>query len=162
MTNITTRAGVGRPLTYAEMDGNFNKLNSGKAEQGAVDALSQKVTQTANTANSAMQGVNQLESPSGASLVGIGTDNVGSVLNALQLTNYAALRAYTGARQNVFLTGYSVAAVPLGIAGMFIRDDYDKSTIDNNATVIVSTDGTRWKRAITGPINVQWFGAMGN
>ena len=36
MATITTRAGKGSPLTHAEVDANFNNLNSDKAETSAL------------------------------------------------------------------------------------------------------------------------------
>jgi len=39
MTTITTRAGKGSPLTNAEVDGNFNNLNSDKVETSAISAF---------------------------------------------------------------------------------------------------------------------------
>ena len=42
--------------------------------------------------------------------------------------------------------------------GIFIADEHDKSTADNGCTVIVSTDGTRWKRVFSGMLNLHDFG----
>lgn len=72
--------------------------------------------------------------------------------NALQLADYAALRAYTGPRKSVYV-------VASGLAGMFVRDDSDTTTADNGGTVIVVSNGKRWKRAYSGQISVTWFGA---
>lgn len=79
-------------------------------------------------------------------------------LAALQLADYAALRQYTGPRQSVYVTGYLGTANPSGIAGMFVRDDSDSSTADNGGTVIVSSNGKRWKRAHNGTVMPQHFG----
>lgn len=59
-------------------------------------------------------------------------------LDALQLPDYAALRAYKGPRKSVYVTG-------AGIAGMFVRDDTDTVSADNGGTVIVAS-GKRFKR----------------
>jgi hypothetical protein len=85
-----------------------------------------------------------------------------SDLNALQLVDYSALRAYTGPRQSVYLTGYLATSAPSGIAGMFVRDDSDTTTADDGGTVIVASTGKRWKRRFDGSVNVCWFGATGN
>jgi hypothetical protein len=101
----------------------------------------------------------QAAASSGASKIGIGAETVENALNALQLADYTALRAYTGPRKSVYVTGYLVTSAPSGIAGMFIRDDSDTSTADNGGTVIVAGNGKRWKRKIDGALNVLWFGA---
>ena len=42
--------------------------------------------------------------------------------------------------------------------GIFIADERDKFTADNGCTVIVSADGTRWKRVFSGMLNLHDFG----
>ena len=74
-------------------------------------------------------------------------------LDALQLPDYAALRAYKGPRKSVFVTG-------AGIAGMFVRDDTDTASADNGGTVIVAGD-KRFKRVFDGTVDVRWFGVTG-
>lgn len=86
---------------------------------------------------------------------------VNASFDALQLADYAELRAYAGARKSVYVTGYLIAASPLGIAGMFVRDDSDITTADNGGTVLVRADGKRYKRAFMGAASIQWFGAVG-
>lgn len=70
-------------------------------------------------------------------------------LDALQLPDYAALRAYKGPRKSVYVTG-------AGIAGMFVRDDADTTSEDNGGTVIVA-NGKRWKRDTGAAVNIKWF-----
>lgn len=43
MTNITTRANAGRPLTFQEMDDNFINLNQNKAEIAAVEDINERL-----------------------------------------------------------------------------------------------------------------------
>lgn len=93
--------------------------------------------------------------PGGAALVGNNGETVADSLNALQLADYAALRAYAGPRKSVYVTG-------LGIAGMFVLDAADTTTADNGGTVIVTSGGKRYKRANVSAINVKWFGAKGD
>lgn len=162
MTNITTRAGAGRPLTYAEMDSNFNNLNSGKAEVSVTDKLAQNITTVGALAASANQKIAQIESPSGAYIVGYGADSVGESLDSLRIPDYPTLRAYSGSAVSVLITGYLVTKAPSNIAGMFVRDNSDKSSVDNGGTVIVAANGIRWKRSFYGSVNVQWFGAVGD
>lgn len=70
-------------------------------------------------------------------------------LDALQLPDYAALRAYKGPRKSVYITG-------AGIAGMFALDAADTTTADNGGTVIVA-NGKRWKRDTGAAVNINWF-----
>lgn len=101
----------------------------------------------------------QAAASSGASKIGIGTETVENALNALQLADYTALRAYAGPRKSVYVTGHLVSATPSGISGMFARDDTDTTSVDNGGTVIVSAGNVRWKRQFSGQINILWFGA---
>lgn len=84
------------------------------------------------------------------------------VSNALQLPTYAALRAYSGPRKSVYITGYLVSSAPCGIAGMFVIDDSDTTSADNSGTVIVATSGARWKRQFVGAVDSAWFGTVGD
>ena len=86
----------------------------------------------------------------------------GNLSDALQLADYAALRAYAGNRKSVYITGYLASAAPSGIAGMFVRDDSDTTSADNGGTIIVATNGKRWKRQVGGEVFVTWFGAKGD
>jgi hypothetical protein len=79
-----------------------------------------------------------------------------------QFADYTALRAYAGESKNAVLTGYLVSAAPSGIAGTFTRDDDDTTSADNGGTIIVASNGKRWKRVYDGAINVRWFGAKGD
>lgn len=88
--------------------------------------------------------------------------NVKDALDAINLSDYAALQAYTGSARSVYITGYLTSAAPSGIAGPFTRDDSDTTTASNGGTVIVDALGRRWKRQYSGPVNVQWFGAIGD
>jgi lysophospholipase L1-like esterase len=79
MTNITTRAAVGRPLTYAEMDGNFNNLNSGKAEVSVTDGLEQKTTILTKSIAATSQQVAGYSEDSGSSQIGFIQSGAGAV-----------------------------------------------------------------------------------
>jgi hypothetical protein len=103
-------------------------------------------------------GVARLFTILGAGLVGYGAGTVADALDALNLADYSALRAYAGAQKYVFVTGYLATKAPSGVAGLFIRDDVDTATADNGGTVIVSANGKRWKRVFDGDASVQWFG----
>lgn len=84
MTNITTRSAVGRPLTYSEMDGNFNNLNSGKAEVSVTDGLTQTTTLLAQRVTSVSQELDLFSQNSGASLIGFVQDGIGAVMSSVQ------------------------------------------------------------------------------
>lgn len=85
-----------------------------------------------------------------------------TVYNALQLADYTTLRTYIGPRKSVYVTGYLVTTAPSGIAGMFVPDPSDTISTDNGGTIIVATNGIRWKRQFDGSLNVKWFGAKGD
>jgi len=72
-----------------------------------------------------------------------------------QLADYTALRNYTGSNKVVFITSQS-------IAGEFVYDSTDTSSADNGGTIIVSTNGKRWKRKDSRFVSVKWFGAVGD
>lgn len=78
-------------------------------------------------------------------VAGLGAQMV-DLSSALQLPDYAALRAYSGAMKSVYVTGYLSAGAPSGIAGTFVQDIHDTTTADNGSTVIVAANGVRWKR----------------
>lgn len=85
-----------------------------------------------------------------------------SNLAALQLDNYAQLRAYSGADSSMYISGQPAVAASADIAGHFVRDDADVTTADNGGTVIVDAAGRRWKRQFSGRANARWFGATGD
>lgn len=97
-----------------------------------------------------------LAATAGSSLVGHDGSTVQAVLDTVKpIANYTALRAYTGSATQVRVT-------TTDIAGFFYRDDADTTSADNGGTVIVSSNGKRWKRSFSGPVYVKWFGAKGN
>lgn len=101
-----------------------------------------------------------LGSSDGATKVGHSTSTVADALSALHLADYAALRAYAGSRNAVYVTGYRASAKPSAMAGLFVRDVPDTTTADNGGTVIVA-GSVRWKRQLAGFVDDQWFGAAG-
>lgn len=71
------------------------------------------------------------------------------------LANYSNLRAYAGAATQVRITDP-------GIAGFFYYDATDTTSTDNDGTIIVSSNGKRWKRITSKIINVRHYGAIGD
>ncbi len=74
---------------------------------------------------------------------------------APMISDYAALRAYTGNAGQVRITSN-------GLAGFFYYDVADTTSVDNGGTIIVAGNGKRWKRVYSGAVNVKWFGAKGD
>lgn len=109
----------------------------------------------------AEKALDQLGTDDGASKIGNGGESVKDSLDALQLPDYAALRAYKGPRKSVYVTGVLGTVAPSGIAGMFVRDDGDTTSADNSGTIIVA-NGKRWKRAFDGVAAACWFGTKGD
>lgn len=78
------------------------------------------------------------------------------------LANIAALRALTAVTANVvWVEGYRT--LNDGGEGMFVFNSTDTTTPDNGGTVIVDAAGQRWERSTQAePVNVVWFGAVGD
>lgn len=96
--------------------------------------------------------VDELAATGGSGLVGYDGSTVQAVLdNAKPIADYTALRAYTGRAVQVRIT-------TSGIAGFFYYDSADTTSVDNGGTVIVASNGKRWKRLYDGAVNVNWFG----
>lgn len=68
----------------------------------------------------------------------------------------ASLRASSGnVPPTIFITD-------VGKEGMFKLDSTDVSSVDNLGTVLVTTDGKRYKRVFDNEINTKWFGTINN
>jgi hypothetical protein len=80
------------------------------------------------------------------------------------VTTYAALRAYSGRKTRVNVTGLLSGSVPQGIAGTFVHMAGDTTSADNGGTIIVDDTGRRWHRDgwKSDFVNVKWFGATGD
>lgn len=96
--------------------------------------------------------------------IGLATSSVGRIGDskaqsahpgAPTMNDYEALRAYTGQTTDVRITAP-------GLAGTFRFDPLDNSSIDNGGSIIVDTNGRRWKRLFVGASNLMWWGAKGN
>lgn len=88
----------------------------------------------------------------GSQLVGYDGGAVQDVLDSTKpMASYKALRAYTGRATIVRITKPDVA-------GFFRYDLSDTTSSDNGGTVIVGSDGRRWKRIIDGAVYGAWFG----
>lgn len=74
---------------------------------------------------------------------------------SIKLQNYQALRNYTGKATAVDITSQ-------GIAGRFICRGVVPGVADNGGTSLIDDLGRLWERTFIGPLNVKWFGAIGN
>ena len=99
----------------------------------------------------------------GASLVGFdGTNLANQFLSRVNrvVDSIAALRSLSKATYTrAFVTGYY--APHDGGGGAYQYDPADTTTADNSGTVIVATDGGRWKLMHNGTVSVCQFGARG-
>ncbi len=74
------------------------------------------------------------------------------------IASISALRALTvTTNPQLYLQGY--VADGDGGQGNFYYDPTDTTSSDNGGTIIVDAAGHRWKRDVSGPIHVKWFGA---
>lgn len=56
----------------------------------------------------------------------------------------------------------NIILVEPGREGLFRYDASDSTTPGNGGTVLVTNSGKRYKRAFSGPVDVRWFGAVGD
>ncbi|ENC2022873.1 hypothetical protein ABKE32_000499 [Escherichia albertii] len=69
---------------------------------------------------------------------------------------YADIRAYNAGGNQIKCLGRT--NIFDGADGVFILDPSDVVSQDNDGTVLVDTNGGRWKRVFDGPLNGLWFG----
>jgi hypothetical protein len=74
---------------------------------------------------------------------------------APSVANYTFLRAYAG-------NGNVLQVTDPKLKGTFVKDTTDVTSADNGGTTIIDANGFRWKRDFFGPVNVMWFGAVGD
>ena len=74
------------------------------------------------------------------------------------ISSISELRKFTG-NGVAFVRGYHENGLSFG-GGLFISADTDKSSTDNASTIIVSTNGTRWKRVFSGAMSLYDFGYL--
>lgn len=111
---------------------------------------------------SASVSVSQLSGTGGSALIGMADgstlasnflSNLNHVVDSIGALRALSHKIYTRA----FVTGYTKASD--GGGGAYQYDPNDTATADNGGTVIVASDGGRWKLQITGPVSVKQFGA---
>lgn len=74
------------------------------------------------------------------------------------ISSISELRKFAG-NGVAFVRGYHEDGLSFG-GGLFISADTDKSSTDNASTIIVSTNGTRWKRVFSGAMSLYDFGYL--
>lgn len=74
------------------------------------------------------------------------------------ISSISELRKFAG-NGVAFVRGYHEDGLSFG-GGLFISADTDKSSTDNASTIIVSTNGTRWKRVFSGTMSLYDFGYL--
>lgn len=73
----------------------------------------------------------------------------------------ATLRGLDSTRnQRAFVLGYYAKGD--GGGGVYYIDPADITSLDNGGTIIVATDGSRWKLAVTSSVSFKQFGAKGD
>lgn len=105
----------------------------------------------------------------GAGLVGYNpalsyaAGTVGAELRARTptLSSISALRAFSRTLSSITtVTGYYTAGD--GGGGTYFYDASDTTSADNGGTIIVASDGARWKLSVFAPVTVRQFGAKGD
>jgi hypothetical protein len=72
---------------------------------------------------------------------------------AFSIADRAALRTYAGVQRIVFITEAQANGSPSAVPSVFVRDDRDTTSADNDASVIVGVGGVRWKRNLGGTVS---------
>jgi hypothetical protein len=123
------------------------------------------VTTQANPVSTDAKGVFSFYAADGTYTVTVTGSRIGTsskivtLISEASVATYAALRAFAGTSKTVNVTGYLASAAPSGIAGIFTCDDDDTTSADNGGTIIVASNGKRWKRVYGSEVDARWFGA---
>jgi len=94
----------------------------------------------------------ELASSVGAAMIGAAAQVVPSISELRGLLR-------TSPSKSAFVTGYSAQGD--GGGGPYYLDAADTTSADNGGTVIVATDGGRWKLEYKGSVGLEQFGAVG-
>lgn len=71
-------------------------------------------------------------------------------------STYSDIRAYAGVEKVSYCLGRNSPGD--GCDGVFVLDESDSTSQDNDGTVLVSSNGGRWKRLFDGVAQQRWFG----
>lgn len=157
-----------------------NKSISGSSNTLSAIPLTALATQAANTvlvnatSGSASPTAQAISSCSGAGNALIWTTNTGfgcatqtgtgagtlPAIGTLGSPAAGTLRALTSTTPSTqVVLGYTTAGEG---GGTFTYNAADTTTLDNSCTIFVDASNHRWYRQYSGPINVQWCGALGD
>lgn len=171
-TVVTIPAGSDTLAELAATQTLTNKTISGSANTLSNIALTSLATQATNTvlvnatSGSASPTAQAVSTCSASTSALTWTTNTGfgchtiTGTGAATLADIATLRALTSVTPgtNVVL-GYTTAGKG---GGTFVYNAADTTTADNSCTIFVDASSHRWYRQFTGPISVQWCGALGD
>jgi hypothetical protein len=157
-------AGMIATLTYNSTSGKFHitataVASAGSATTSAAAAASSATASAASAVASAASAAAAAASETAAEAAAIEAQ---TIISPVSVVSYTALRAYTGVATTLHVTGYLVSSAPSRIAGVFTRDDSDTTSADNGGTIIVASNGKRWKRVINSDYYFEWFGVTGD
>lgn len=97
-----------------------------------------------------------INSYAGSTLDSILKNSVGKVVQSIAALKAIDKTKYTEA----FVTGYYAQGD--GGSGEYWYDSTDTTSADNGGTIIVASDGGRWKLVVVGPVSAKQFGAKGD
>ena len=148
---------VAAPVSGTAADVLLQIASAVDATKGAgLQGYSSALSYGANTTGAALNTLNGLFS----STAGKGATLVPKAV--LVVDNITALRALlkTSAANRAITMGYTTAGD--GGHGVYRYDSTDTTTADNGGSVIVASDGGRWKLLVGDSISVMQFGAKGD
>lgn len=129
-------------------------LNRDAFREGQIVALDDALVQEISDRTQFIATLADASSPAaGAAVIGRGAQVVGSIADLRGLLSASASK-------NAFVSGYYGPGD--GGGGPYFLDVADVVSADNGGTVIVATDGGRWKLSQRGRISVRQFGAKGD
>lgn len=142
---------------------NFLAQKDQQINEQANGILAQTTAQAGNAAasaaNAATSASNASQSAASAAASALAAS---TAIPPVQVADYTALRAYSGTASALQVTGLRVSAKPLGIAGMFIRDDFSSGAVDDGGTVIITAAGKVFRRVFSGLPSPQFWGCLGD
>lgn len=144
----------------ADFDGNINPPEAEWADIPQLSTQAKALGGAGGPMNAQAVAIakrmNALRGVGGSQFVGYDNSTAQDVFDgSMSLQEYSQLRSYTGRATSIRIRG-------AGVAGTFELDQTDTSSLDDGGTIIVASNGRRWKRRFSGPVALQWFGAKGD
>lgn len=142
-----SRVFTGRESIYLESGQPYGGATSSRV-RGLLDVYSksetfQKSLNLSDVANKSLARSN------------LGLSSVDSI-SLVGSASYSDIRSYTGTNSRIQCYGRNSAFDHS--YGIFFLDASDKTSKDNDGTILVDSSGRRWKRSYTGPVDARWFG----